>query len=139
MVEVAKASPEDFDWLLRHDPHVDAQWVLRCIELGEYLLARREGEVVGFLRFSLFWGRIPYMDMIKVEPGCRRLGAGTALFRAWEDQMRARGVRLLMTSSELDEFEPQEWHRRNGFVEAGSLTFPGIQSAREIFFVKQIG
>ncbi|MGO8484795.1 GNAT family N-acetyltransferase, partial [Rhizobium leguminosarum] len=63
-------------------------WVSRCVALGEYLVAREAGEIVGFLRFSRFWGRVPYMEMIRVLPGHRRSGVGTALFLAWEAAMR---------------------------------------------------
>ena len=99
---------------------------------------REAGEIVGFLRFSRFWGRVPYMEMIRVLPGHRRSGVGTALFLAWEEAMRGEGARLLMTSSECDESRPQDWHRRNGFTETGAIEFPGLQSVPEVFFIKHI-
>jgi predicted GNAT superfamily acetyltransferase len=138
MVDVAKPSRTDAEWLLRHDPHVGEPWVLRCIDLGEYFVASGQSDIVGFLRFSFFWGRIPYMEMIWVSSVHRRSGVGTALFRRWEDEMRRDAYGMLMTSSEADEPEPQDWHRRNGFSEIGSIKLPSIQSVSEVFFVKQI-
>lgn len=138
IVDVVTASQADLEWLLQHDIHGQMQ-VLRHIDAGEYLIARYQGEPVGFVRFSMFWGKVPYMEMIRILPAHRRSGIGTALFLRWEKDMRDRGLNLLMTSSEADEAEPQIWHRRNGFIEAGSIELPGIQSAREVFFVKQIG
>ena len=139
MVEVANASQADIDWLVREDAGSGEAWVSRCVALGEYLVAREAGEIVGYLRFSHFWGRVPYMEMIRVLPGHRRSGVGTALFLAWEDAMRGDGARLLMTSSECDESRPQDWHRRNGFSETGAIELPGLQSVPEVFFIKQIG
>ncbi|MGR9248098.1 GNAT family N-acetyltransferase [Rhizobium leguminosarum] len=139
MVEVARAGRADIDWLVREDANAGEAWVSRCVALGEYLVAREAGEIVGFLRFSRFWGRVPYMEMIRVLPGHRRSGVGTALFLAWEDAMRGDGARLLMTSSERDESRPQDWHRRNGFSETGAIELPGLQSVPEVFFIKQIG
>ncbi|MGO6971690.1 GNAT family N-acetyltransferase [Rhizobium leguminosarum] len=138
MVEVAHAGRADIGWLVREDASAGEAWVLRCVALGEYLVAREAGEIVGFLRFSRFWGRVPYMEMIRVLPGHRRSGVGTALFLAWEDAMRDDGARLLMTSSECDESRPQDWHRRNGFSETGAIELPGLQSVPEVFFIKQI-
>ena len=99
---------------------------------------RHRLQIVGFLRFSRFWGRVPYMEMIRVLPGHRRSGVGTALFLAWEEAMRGERARLLMTSSECDESRPQDWHRRNGFTETGAIELPGLQSVPEVFFIKPI-
>ncbi|AUW44650.1 GNAT family N-acetyltransferase [Rhizobium leguminosarum] len=138
MVEVARAGRADIDWLVREDAGAGEAWVSRCVALGEYLVAREAGEIVGFLRFSRFWGRVPYMEMIRVLHEHRRSGVGTALFLAWEEAMRGDGARMLMTSSECDESRPQDWHRRNGFSETGAIELPGLQSVPEVFFIKQI-
>ncbi|WP_027682651.1 GNAT family N-acetyltransferase [Rhizobium leguminosarum] len=138
MVEVARAGRADIGWLVREDASAGEAWVSRCVALGEYLVAREAGEIVGFLRFSRFWGRVPYMEMIRVLPEHRRSGVGTALFLAWEEAMRGDGARLLMTSSECDESRPQDWHRRNGFSETGAIELPGLQSVPEVFFIKRI-
>jgi ribosomal protein S18 acetylase RimI-like enzyme len=129
---------EDFPWLLSHDDGVGRQWIKQSIESGEYLVAEQNVELIGFLRFSRFWGKIPYMEMIRVLPEHRRSSAGTALFHEWENAMIGEGARLLMTSSELGEIEPQAWHKRNGFCEAGKIDFLSIQPTPEVFFLKTI-
>lgn len=136
--QISSAAPEDFDWLLKLDSHVPPAWVRRCIEHGEYLIARSASEATGFLRFSMFWGVIPFMDLIYVEPDQRSRGVGTLLFLAWQQHMHARGATVLMTSSMADEVGPQAWHERNGFERSGTLTFPSYQAAPEAFFVKQL-
>jgi ribosomal protein S18 acetylase RimI-like enzyme len=138
-MDIVRAEPADLEWLVRHDDHAGEQWASRCISHGEYLLARQSADILGFLRFSFFWGRIPYMEMIQVLVGHRRSGVGTTLFLAWEEAMRKQGFHLLMTSSECDETRPQDWHRRNGFSESGAIELPGIQSVPEVFFLKRIG
>jgi predicted GNAT superfamily acetyltransferase len=137
-IEVAAATPADRDWLVAQDNHIPAEWVSRCIASGEYLVARLESERAGFLRFSWFWRAIPYMELIRVADAQQRRGIGTALLKSWEASMRAQGAMLLMTSSMSDEPEPQAWHRRNGFVETGNLTFGDLQKTPEVFFVKQL-
>lgn len=139
MVEVVSATQADIDWLVREDANAGKAWISRCVALGEYLVAKEAGEIVGFLRFSRFWGRVPYMEMIRIQTASRRSGVGTALFLAWEQAMRAEGARMLMTSSECDESRPQDWHRRNGFIETDAIELPGLQSVPEVFFIKHIG
>jgi ribosomal protein S18 acetylase RimI-like enzyme len=135
-LKVASAQKRHIDWLIAHDQHVGQRWVMRCASLGEYLVADLDDKPVGFLRFSWFWSLIPYMDMINVIPDHRNRGIGTALFTRWEEVMRESGATLLMTSSESDESEPQAWHRRNGFHEAGSISH--LQPVAEVFFVKHL-
>lgn len=134
---VRRGCSEDLPWLTAHDDVRD-DWIKRCIHYGEYFVAEQNGELIGFLRFSRFWGKIPYMDMIRVLPSYRRKGVGTALFHAWERAMIEEGARHLMTSSEWAEAEPQAWHRRNGFKAAGSIDLRIVQPSPEIFFVKDI-
>jgi len=47
MVEIAKPGQSDKEWLLREDHHVGEAWISRCIDLGEYLIAREHGKIVG--------------------------------------------------------------------------------------------
>ena len=128
----------DRPWLLSIDRHVSAEWVDRTLAMDGYLVAEVGGTRVGFLRHSLFWGRVPFMDEIQVDPAYRRSGVGTSLFTRWEADSLARGALVLMTSSQSDEPEPQAWHRRNGFVDSGSLTFGAYQRTPEQFFIKDL-
>ena len=137
-MEVRYADEEDLSWLVEKDHHVRDHWVSRCIALKEYLICERETVRIGFLRYSLFWGAIPYMDMIFVLDRHRRSGAGTALFESWETKMAAGGATILMTSSETNEKEPREWHRRNGFEECGRLAFGHLGMPSETFLVKNL-
>lgn len=135
---VSKADSADIPWLLAHDTHIPEAWLRRCVDLGEYLIAKRDGEPVGYLRFSWFWGTVPFMDQIRIIEKERRRGAGTALVEAWEAEMRAAGATVLMTSSMSDEPEPQAWHRRNGFKDSGRLAFGPAQETPEVFFIKTL-
>lgn len=63
---------------------------------------------------------------------------GTALLRAWQSKPLKHGAEVLVTSSMSDEPEPQAWHRRNGFVESGAVTFGRAQPTPEVFFVMSL-
>jgi GNAT superfamily N-acetyltransferase len=136
MIEITFATTGEIPWLIAHDNHVREAWVRRCVSMGEYLIATQNGDPAGFLRFSWFWGAIPYMNLIYVLPEKRRSGVGSALLESWERSMIGQGANLLMTSSMSDEPEPPSWYRRRGFKESGKLTFGELQPTPEIFFVK---
>lgn len=129
---------QDMAWLVSVDHHVPEPWVRRCIEQREYLVARSNEHAVGVLRHSRFWGVIPFMDFIHVEPPLRGRGVGSMLFEAWEGAMRRERASMLMTSSMADEPKPQAWHRRNGFSPAGALNLQPHQTTPEVFFVKPL-
>lgn len=135
---VERAGPADVEPLKALDAHIDPSWVERCVAAGEYVVAREAGDIVGFIRFSWFWREMPYMELIMVREDRRRDGIGSRLLGAWESAMRAEGAELVITSSMTDEPDPQAWHRRNGFVESGALTFGHLQPTPQVFFVKPL-
>lgn len=136
---VVTASRDHLEWLISNDGDVASDWVERCVELREYLVLEDDGRAIGFLRWSWFWGKVPYMDMVQITPSSRGSGAGRLLYRHWEEAMRKRGARLVMTSCERDELGPFGWHEKNGFEVVGEARFPGIQESKELFLAKQLG
>lgn len=142
--EVRPAGTGDLEWLKANDVHAktdlfpDWEWVRRCIEQRLYLIAVADGTKRGFLRFSLHWGAIPYMDMIGVDDEFQRAGIGTMLLRRWEEDMKAMGAKIVMTSCMSDEPEPRAWHERNGYRECGSVTFGKLQTVPEVFMEKEL-
>lgn len=91
MVEATYAVSDDREWLVRRDDSVSEDWVARCLSQREYLVASERAGRVGFLRFSLFWGTIPYLEMIRVDEVCRGCGIGTRLLTFWRGEMEQRG------------------------------------------------
>ena len=136
--EVCIAEERHKQWLISEDKWVDESWVERCIGLGEYLIAERDRKPVGFVRWSWFWGKVPYMDMIRVEPSRQRTGIGTLLLDHLQNIAVSRGMEILMTSCESDEKEPLEWYLKQGFVPTGEIEIPTMQTARETFLVKRL-
>ncbi len=137
-MDIRYGQESDFGWLQEHDKDVNPEWINRCLHLGEYIIAVDGQDRKGLLRFSMFWGTIPYMDLIWVLKAYRQHGIGSGLFHFWEREMKKRGAKTLMTSSMMNEPEPQVWHERNGFTKCGQLTFGQQQQTLEVFFVKDL-
>ncbi len=137
-VDIRYGANDDYEWLCENDTYVSSSWVRRCLDHDEYIIAEEEAGILGFIRYSMFWGQIPYMDLIRVLPSMRRKGIGSAMVKFWENEMRKKSAKILMTSSMENEPEPQNWHKRNGFFETGKIGFGILEPVPEVFFVKNL-
>ncbi len=132
------ASDKDLEWLNNVDDLCSYEWKKRCIENKEYIVAITDERHVGFLRFSYFWSKIPYMDLIRVNERQRNKGIGKQLFLFWQNEMKNIGFQQLMTSSTKGEDEPLQWHIKNGFENVGELSFGKSTNDKEIFLIKPL-
>ena len=135
-ISVRFAAPADVDFLQALS-HLRPGIVERKIEWQEIVVAEREGAPVGCLHLEFLWSSVPYIALIHVVPDCRRRGVGGALLRFVETFLSERGHGALYSSSQVNEPEPQAWHRRAGFEECGIIA--GInEGAGEVFFRKRL-
>lgn len=122
------AGPEDLDAIAAIDDAFRAAgapaWSLMSRTTFETLVGDGmvqvsvlDGEVVGYLAWSLLWG-FPFIDFARMRGEYRDRGLGTELLHAAEDDIRARGYRMLWSSTQ----EPRalRWHERNGFRRVGA-------------------
>ena len=109
------------------------------VKAGEYIIAKVADEPVGCLRFGHFWSTIPHIEVIWVEDRFQRRGIGQAMVCFLEDHARARGQKLIMSSSQADEPGAQAFHRKIGFRDAGALVdLRPLQNVTEVVFVKEV-
>ena len=138
-IDIKYGEKTDFGWLKSVDIHVeDDDWIKRCLQNQEYLIACRNNNYLGFLRYSLFWGSIPYMDMIRINEDVQKSGIGTKLISFWEQEMKRKSAKMCMTSSQIDEPEPMTWHLRNGYRPSGQIDFWPTGDPSEIFMIKEL-
>ena len=130
------ATNDDLEFLARHDRHVSREVLLRKIADSQVYVATAEGgDSIGWLRYGLFWDLIPFMNMLYLLEPYRRKGFGRQLVERWEQDMRDRGYKLVLTSTQADE-EAQHFYRRLGYVDSGALLLPGDPS--ELLLRKEI-
>jgi GNAT superfamily N-acetyltransferase len=134
---VRLAGPGDLDWCAALD-HIPAAIIARKIAVDEILIAEMAGERVGVLRLEYLWSEVPYVALIWVLEPYRQQGVGRALLAFLESFLRARGRTVLMSSSQVNEPEPQSWHRHMGFAECGFLAGINPGSVGEVFFRKAL-
>lgn len=66
------------------------------------------------------------------------MGAGRGLLSFLEAHLRAGGHAALYSSSQVNEAEPQAWHRHMGFAECGVIAGINEGEIGEIFFRKRL-
>jgi len=109
----------------------------RRIEWNEVAVATMDDTPIGYIYIDHLWSAYPFISIIWVLEQHRRAGAGRALLRFIETDARARGQTMLYSSSQLDEPEPQAWHRHMGFEECGILNGHN-DGIGEVFFRKRL-
>lgn len=97
---------------------------------------RLKDPVVGVLRYSLFWQTIPFLDLLYIDEAYRKRGFGTEMMQKWEEQMKIRGYKYVMTSTQADE-DAWKFYEKLGYRKAGGF-FPPEQEVEEWMYIKQL-
>jgi GNAT superfamily N-acetyltransferase len=116
--------------------HVPDSVVAARIAERRVAVADRDGRPVGALQLEFLWGTLPYIALIRVEESAQRQGVGRALLDFIAAALRDAGHERLYSSSQVNEPEPQAWHRHMGFTECGIIAGINAGGVGELFFVK---
>jgi hypothetical protein len=54
----------DYLWLKEHDRHISEGTLKTKIESKEIYVVQQNNEIIGWLRYNLFWDNIPFMNLI---------------------------------------------------------------------------
>ena len=125
----------DFAVISQHDRHVAADVLRDKISRREVLVAYDGAAFAGWLRYNLFWDNTPFMNILFLPPEYQRKGVGKAFVRFWEDEMKALGHQLLLTSTQQNE-SAQHFYVKLGYQAIGSFLLPG--DTLEILFAKEM-
>ena len=134
-MQIRLAGEGDLAFLAAHDRHVDARELARIVRQGRVLLAQMGDETVGWLRYGLFWDNTPFMNLLYVLEDARGRGVARALVAYWEEDMRAQGHGVVMTSTASDE-SAQGLYRHLGYRAVGGFLPEG--EPYELIFTKRL-
>ena len=98
-----------------------------------------DGEIVGILRYNLFWDSVPFCTLLYIDDKHRGRGYGKRLMQRWEADMRSSGHGMVMTSTQVNE-QAQHFYRQLGYKDAGGfvIDIPGYQQPMEMIMIKAI-
>ncbi|MCR5232483.1 MAG: GNAT family N-acetyltransferase [Lachnospiraceae bacterium] len=96
-------------------------------------------KVIGVLRYNLFWDNTPFCTMLFIADGYRGRGYGKRMMERWEQDMKALGYGMLMTSTQVDE-EAQHFYRKLGYKDCGGFVVdvPGYEQPMEMIMIKAV-
>lgn len=135
-INVRYAQIRDLTGCAETDYGLPRRVIEQKITAQEIVIAEIQGQIVGYLRLDYLWSSIPYIALISVEEAHRRRGIGRAILAFVEAEARRQGRKVLLSSSQVDEPEPQAWHRHMGFAECGILAGINDGGIGEVFFRK---
>lgn len=121
-LKIRLAEECDLEILSRNDKHVSAEMLKKKISDKNILIAEKNGEFAGWLRYNLFWDEMPFMNMLFVIEKFRGTGIGRELVRSWEKMMSEQGYKFLLTSTQANEYA-QHFYRKLGYSDLGGF-FP---------------
>jgi len=125
----------DYLWLKEHDRHISEEILKTKIESKEIYVVQKNNELIGWLRYNLFWDNIPFMNLVYFLEEYRRNGMGRKLVNHWENEMREKGYKNVLTST-LSNEEAQHFYRKMGYTEIGGFKY--LDEALEMMFCKKL-
>jgi ribosomal protein S18 acetylase RimI-like enzyme len=132
---IRHAESSDYLWLKKHDIYISDEILKKKIETKEIYIVQQNNEIIGWLRYNLFWDSIPFMNMIYFLEEYRGLGIGRKTVHYWENEMKKKGCKNVLTSTQSNE-EAQHFYRKMGYTEIGEFKY--LSEPLEIMFLKEI-
>lgn len=128
------AQPEDMESCFVFDHSVRQDIIESKIDMHEIILAERSGEIIGYLKLEYIWSNLPYISLIILRPEFRGKGIGSLMLNYLIEFLQLNSFETLLSSSQVNEVEPQMWHRKKGFIECGILNGINEGGIGEVFF-----
>ena len=115
--------------------HLTSEQLSKAICDNRVYVAKTNEIVLGYARYGLFWDSIPFLNMLYVPDGYTRMGVGSSLLRFWENDMREKGYKQVLTSTMANE-KGQHFFRKRGYMDVGNLFLEG--EGLELFLSKRL-
>ncbi|GMA64200.1 GNAT family N-acetyltransferase [Alicyclobacillus fastidiosus] len=120
-MEIDFATESDYEFIQQRDHHVLTDLLMAKIRAHEvYIVRNEEGSNIGWMRFGYFWDNTPFMNLIWIEEQYRGKGIGQEVVQRWERDMKQKGFKTVMTSTQSDE-DAQHFYRKLEYRDAGCL------------------
>ena len=134
-MEIRLAVEKDKERILKYDCHIHHNKVGECIHNGLVDVLCDGSNIVGVLRWNLFWQTIPFLDLIFIDETYRGQGWGSKMMHRWEESMKLMGYPYVMLSTQEDE-TAKYFYEKLGYRRIGAF-LPPEQDADEIMYLKE--
>lgn len=120
-MKISKAVISDIEILLENDKYIVKSELENLINLSRVYIIEENKEFIGWLRYNLFWDKIPFMNMLYILEKHRKKGYGRKLVLYWEENMKELGHKLVMASTVSREYS-QHFYNKLGYMAIGGFT-----------------
>jgi len=93
-IKIKYAENKDLLWLIEKDKHVSENVLKNKIENKEIFVVEKNNQIIGWLRYNLFWDNIPFMNMVYFLVEYRKIGLGAKLVKYWEDEIKKKVIKM---------------------------------------------
>lgn len=135
-MDIRPAMTEDKEKIAKYDRHIHPNRLGKCIGDGQVMVLREGADILGVLRFSLFWQSIPFLDLLLIDEAYRGQGWGSKMMADWEESMERMGYSYVMLSTQEDE-TAKYFYEKLGYCRIGAF-LPPDQEADEIMYLKKL-
>lgn len=133
-ITVRFAASSDLDACFCFD-HAERRDIIESkVDMYEIIVAELCGEIIGYLKLEYIWSKLPFIGIILLKSEHRGMGLGRLMLKYLSDFLIANEHTILLSSSQVNEVQPQMWHRKMGFVECGILNGINEGGVGEVFF-----
>lgn len=136
VVSIAVGEIADRPGITNYDRHIPSHRMAFCLANNQYYVLRFGNNIVGILRYSLFWQSVPFLDLLYIDEGWRGKGYGREMMARWEQDMAKLGYRHVLLSTQEDE-TAKYFYEKLGYRCTGSF-LPPEQEAQELMYCKEL-
>ncbi|MBQ7840211.1 MAG: GNAT family N-acetyltransferase [Lachnospiraceae bacterium] len=135
MITITYAIQEDEEFWCTLDRHLPEKEFKNKVRDKMAYVLKADGKPVGLLRYNLFWDHTPFCNLLFVDWEYQKKGYGKMLMKHWEEEMKAAGYEICLTSTQVNE-EAQHFYRKIGYRDIGDFVLEG--EPMELMLVKRL-
>ena len=121
MQNIRYANFDDYELILKIDDSISKSKWKAWTDRQQTLFIFNDNEFLGWLQYSYFIEKWPFVNRLYIFENFQNNGAGTALMKFWEREMISKGENRLMLSTEIDNTGAQRLYNRLGYTCVGEL------------------
>jgi len=135
MYNIEYLDMDSLEYIENKDKHISKEMLKKKIIDKEVIAIKESEKVIGWLRYGYFWDSIPFMNLIMIDERYRGQGIGKSIVGFWENEMKDKGYRMVMTST-LSNESAQHFYRKLNYKDVGCLILE--EEGVEIVFKKEV-
>ncbi len=121
-MEIKITTDQDKEFVMSIDKHIDDIGYANRVYTKSGYVIWEKNQRIGIISHCVIWDDIPFMNLIWLNEEHRGKGFGKGAILAWEEEMKNRGYKMVLISTQVDE-DAQHLYRKLGYVDCGGWVF----------------